>query len=280
MRLGWGDRVARLNNRDLERALALCEVDPAASVLAAVHLDTLTWGSSAMLGYLESGEVQSLLWSGSNTVPVGTTAAQRAKYARFLGGRVRRASSIVGPSEEALDLARLLEDSWGRPEEVRADQPNMVATTTSYRPDPLVRPARSEDGPMVAPASVAMYTEEVGYDPTVYGPGYVSRVFQLCKRGHTFIRTGIGPDGRERVEFKADIGALALGVAQIQGVWTAPDLRGRGLASAGMAAVIQLVTATIAPKVSLYVNAYNHAAVRVYERVGFTQVGTFSTVLY
>ena len=280
MRWGRGDRVTRLTSRDYERARALCAADPVGSVLAAVHLDALTWGSSTMLGYLGDGQIRSLLWSGSNVVPVGTTAGERDRYASFLSSRVRRATSIVGNADEGLDLARLLEEAWGAPTEVRGDQPNMVATATTYPADPLVRPATREDGPMVAPASIAMYTEEVGYDPTEYGPGYVSRVFELCRKGHTFIRTGIGPDGSERVEFKADIGALALGVAQIQGVWTVPDLRGQGLASAGMAAVINLVTRSIAPTVSLYVNAYNHAALRVYERVGFRQVGTFATVLY
>ncbi len=41
-----------------------------------------------------------------------------------------------------------------------------------------------------------------------------------------------------------------------------------------------LVRAEVAPVVSLYVNGFNHRAVHVYEKVGFTQVGAFATVLF
>ena len=36
----------------------------------------------------------------------------------------------------------------------------------------------------------------------------------------------------------------------------------------------------LAPTVRLYVNSYNTAAIRTYQRVGFTQVGTFATILF
>ena len=68
--------------------------------------------------------------------------------------------------------------------------------------------------------------------------------------------------------------------AQVQGVWTAPEWRGRGIASTGMAAVIRDTLKRVAPSVSLYVNDYNGPARRVYQRCGFEQVGTFATVLF
>ena len=59
-----------------------------------------------------------------------------------------------------------------------------------------------------------------------------------------------------------------------------PDLRGRGLAAPGMAAVVELALREIAPVVSLYVNDFNHAARATYRRVGFADVGTFMSVLF
>ena len=59
-----------------------------------------------------------------------------------------------------------------------------------------------------------------------------------------------------------------------------PDLRGQGLATAGMAAVVQLVLADIAPTASLYVNDWNTAARRAYERVGFTETARFATIMW
>ncbi len=58
------------------------------------------------------------------------------------------------------------------------------------------------------------------------------------------------------------------------------DRRGEGLAVGGMAAVAQLVQKSIAPRVSLYVNEWNEPARRAYERVGFRQTTTFSTIMF
>ena len=68
--------------------------------------------------------------------------------------------------------------------------------------------------------------------------------------------------------------------AQIQGVFVPPDRRGQGFATAGMAAVVELVRREIAPTVSLYVNDWNTAARAVYERVGFRETARFATVMF
>ena len=88
-----------------------------------------------------------------------------------------------------------------------------------------------------------------------------------------------GVGARPPLRFKADVGVLSSRCAQIQGVWMHPEHRGRGLAAGAMAAVVGLARRH-APVVSLYVNAYNTAALRTYARVGFERVGTFATVLY
>jgi predicted GNAT family acetyltransferase len=66
----------------------------------------------------------------------------------------------------------------------------------------------------------------------------------------------------------------------VQGVWVHPAHRGRGLGSAGTAAVVTEALRSVAPVVSLYVNDYNLPARRAYRRVGFENVGTFSSVLF
>jgi uncharacterized protein len=47
-----------------------------------------------------------------------------------------------------------------------------------------------------------------------------------------------------------------------------------------MAAVVDLALQHIAPVVSLYVNAHNVAARKVYEKVGFKQTATFTTIMF
>ena len=122
-----------------------------------------------------------------------------------------------------------------------------------------------------------MYTEEVGVSPE-YGGGadlYRARVTQLINRGWSFARFDQG-----RVVFKAEVACATPYAAQIQGVFVPPDRRGEGLATAGMAAVANIVRREIAPVVSLYVNEWNTSARAAYEKVGFRETARFATVMF
>ena len=68
-------------------------------------------------------------------------------------------------------------------------------------------------------------------------------------------------------------------MAEIQGVWVEPSLRGFGLGREGLALVCETIQAAMAPTVSLYVNSFNREAIESYEAVGFRRIGTFSTVM-
>jgi len=185
---------------------------------------------------------------------------------------------MVGPAEQVLGLWAELENDWGPAREVRADQPLMaISEPPRVAPDPLVRPVRPEELERYLPAAIAMFIEEVGIDPRVGdgGAGYRARVAELIAAGRAFARF----DGRD-VVFKAEIGALSGAVGQIQGVWVHPDRRGEGLAGGGTAAVVNRLVTTMGRTASLYVNAYNTPARAVYDRVGFTQVGQYATVLF
>ncbi|MFD1719371.1 GNAT family N-acetyltransferase [Georgenia deserti] len=277
--------IRTLDGRDRDAALAVCARDPVGSVVAAVQAERLGErgpAGTAMLGVLgaERDHLEALCWAGANLVPVQVREHHLDDLAEHVRRRGRRCSSIVGPAEEVMPLWRRLAPVWSTPRDVRADQPSMVIDHgPAVAPDPAVRLAVPDEVETVVPASVAMFTEEVGYDPTLVGGAYAARVSELVGSGRTYVRiedTGDGPE----VIFKADVGALAIGVAQIQGVWVHPEHRGRGLGATGMAAVVEDVRARLAPTVSLYVNGYNAAALATYRKVGFRRVGTYATVLF
>ncbi|CAM5328632.1 4-hydroxy-3-methylbut-2-en-1-yl diphosphate synthase (ferredoxin) [Streptomyces cyaneofuscatus] len=104
---------------------------------------------------------------------------------------------------------------------------------------------------------------------------YQARVAELIGAGRSFARIDDG-----KVVFKAEIGAATTQACQIQGVWVAPEHRGKGLSETGMAAVLRYALADVAPIVSLYVNDYNAPARKAYRRVGFRETGTFMSVLF
>lgn len=231
-----------------------------------------------MWAHVVGGRIEGLCYAGANLVPVaaGPDAIRAfADRARRIG---RRCSSIVGPQDMVGQLWGLLEPHWGPARDVRAGQPLcVIAGQPTVAPDPAVRPVRPDELEVLLPASVAMFTEEVGVSPLASDGGglYRARLAELIAEGRAFARIEDG-----RVLFKAEVGAATARACQVQGVWVAPDLRGRGLAAPGMAAVVELARASISPVVSLYVNDYNAPARAAYARVGFCEVGTFTSVLF
>jgi predicted GNAT family acetyltransferase len=152
-----------------------------------------------------------------------------------------------------------------------------IAGPPLVAPDRLVRRVRPGELDVLFPASIAMFTEEVGVSPLGAdgGAAYRARVHELITAGRSFARIENG-----QVVFKAEIGAVTPLACQVQGVWVRPELRGRGLAEAGMAAVVAEALRTVAPVVSLYVNDFNLPARAAYRRVGFREIATFASVLF
>ena len=279
----WRSSSLRLlDNHDRDEVIELCDRDPVVNVFVSsrVHeagLDPARLGGQ-IWGYQAGGRLISLCYAGANLVPVSATPAAVTAFAgraRLLG---RRCSSIVGLAPAALDLWELLRPYWSRPREVRAAQPVMAISGPPHvTPDPLVRRVRPEELSILLPASVAMFTEEVGVSPVGPDGGgtYRARVSELIQAGRAFARIENG-----QVVFKAEIGSVTPLACQVQGVWVRPELRGRGLAAAGMAAVVAEALRSVAPMVSLYVNDFNAPARAAYRRAGFTEIATFASILF
>lgn len=271
-----------LDGRDLDEVLALLDRDPVAHVFVASRVQAAGLAESRlgaqMWGYGERGRLEALCYSGANLVPVQAGPDAVRAFADRARRQGRRCSSIVGAAEGVLPLWRLLEPHWGRAREVRACQPLLALSgPPAVAPDPDVRRVRPDELEVLLPACVAMFTEEIGTSPDVGDGGalYRARVSELIGQGRAFARIQDG-----RVLFKAEVGAATPQACQVQGVWVHPLLRGRGLAEAGTAAVVELARRDVAPVVSLYVNDYNEPARRTYARVGFAEVGTFTSVLF
>jgi predicted GNAT family acetyltransferase len=281
-RAGQTSALRLLTDRDRDEALAVCDRDPVANVfvrarLQASGLDPLRLGAQVW-GFRDSGRLESICYVGANMVPVQASPAAVAAYAERARKHGRRCSSIAGPAEAVGDLWRRLEPYWDRPREIRDRQPLMaMASEPLVDPDPGVRLVRPAEVGILLPASIAMFTEEVGISPIGAdgGAAYRARVSELVACGRSLAKIEDG-----RVVFKAEIGAVTADACQVQGVWVPPELRGRGHASRGMAAVVAFARSSLAPVVSLYVNDFNLPARAAYRRVGFTEVGTFTSVLF
>ncbi|GMA20163.1 GNAT family N-acetyltransferase [Arsenicicoccus piscis] len=276
--------VRALTPADEDAALALCARDPDQHVFVASRIveGALVTQPGALLGYVDETSdlgLRSLLWSSANVVPVECDGEAIEAFAHKIRRRSRWASSLFGPTAEVNALWHWLRSPWGPARAIRTLQPVMASSTLpselGLRLDPEVRRARRDELDAVVVAAAAMFTEEIGYPPYSGSPAaYRNGVAGLLAKGHTFVRT-LG----DEVIFKADVGSVALGVAQVQGVWVTPRLRGQGLAAPAMASVLEEVLTSIAPRASLYVNEFNTSARATYRRIGMDEVAAFTTVL-
>ncbi|HEX3823288.1 MAG TPA: GNAT family N-acetyltransferase [Mycobacteriales bacterium] len=271
-----------LDDRDTPAALAMLNQDPIGNVFVisrveAAGLDPGRLGAQ-MWGFCRDGELVALCYAGANLVPVGNDPEALRAFASHALQHGRRCSSIVGPAGAVETMWAILSASWGPARDARLRQPLMVTTTPPLAdPDGAVRRVRLDELEVLLPASIAMFTEEVGVSPVAGDGGalYRTRVRELVATGRSFARIENG-----RIVFKAEVGAVTSSACQVQGVWVDPAVRGQGLSVAGMAAVVASCLRDVAPAVSLYVNDFNAPARRSYERVGFKEVGTFASVLF
>jgi uncharacterized protein len=277
---------ARVLDADDEGAVRdLLATDPVGSCMLAGRVEThgtAPAGLGAPLWGLHTGRrLDAVCLAGANLIPLARPGNEQEAAAAF-ADRARRAgrrcSTIVGPAATVLPLWELLAPSWGPARDVRAHQPLLAIEGPPAVPaEPRVRPVRLDELDVLLPAAVAMFTEEVGVSPTRLdgGAAYRARVADLVRAGQSLAWIENG-----EVLFKADVGAVSRAACQLQGVWVAPRCRGQGIGQRGTAAVVEYARTAIAPVVSLYVNDYNAAARAAYQRVGFSQVGTFASVLF
>ncbi|WP_153505195.1 GNAT family N-acetyltransferase [Cumulibacter manganitolerans] len=217
-------------------------------------------------------------YSGANLLPVNADEQAARAFADLAIAEGRRCSSIVGRLPATAVLWEALRPAWGPARAVRDRQIVMVDEgPCRVTPDPAVRRALPADLGSFFAASVEMYLEEIGSSPTAHdgGASYRRRAMELIEDGVAFLRT----DG-DQVVFKAELGATTPRCAQLQGVWVHPDLRGRGIGTAGTAAVLSLARKCGVRRISLAVNDYNTPARHAYERCGFRAVAEQMVVLF
>lgn len=270
-----------LSGADAPALRRLLATDPTSYAVVIERVGLIGVGSALgaeIWGWIVDDELRAALYLGANVVPIAGDDQAIEAFAARARQLPRRCSSIFGPAGPVLDFYEEVRPAWGEARDVRARQPMLrISRGPAVAVHPGVRAATMDDLDVLFPASVAMFTEELGISPVAAdgGAAYRRRVATLIGQGRAFV---LIEDGA--VVFKAEVGVVADGIAQIQGVWVEPGHRGQHLSEAGMAAVVELARQRFAETVTLYVNDYNHAAIASYHRVGFDEVGVFATVLY
>lgn len=184
---------------------------------------------------------------------------------------------IIGGRETVRGFWERVHGWHAKPRIVRDRQLVMAVDRTSLKRidgEVIVRHARAGEWQEVAKGSAALIEQELDYDPRNASADFNANVREMIERQMWWVGESDG-----RVCFLCNIGPWCHKTAQLQGIWTPPDLRGRGLATASFSAISERLLEH-SPTLSLYVNDFNRDAIALYERTGYESVAEFQTILF
>jgi hypothetical protein len=191
-----------------------------------------------------------------------------AKLAQQLGAALRTLPLLSSVGERAaVDALWISHGGLQRRPRLARIQRLMQLTADDMGPwiTQQLRPAQLEDLPAVVEASALMQLDDLGIDPrTVDAAGHERRCHERILAGRTFVLYE-GP----QLLFKADIGARSRYGAQLEGVYTTPEARKKGVATKGMGQLCRSLLAGL-PRLTLHADAANEAALGLYRKLGFT----------
>lgn len=139
--------------------------------------------------------------------------------------------------------------------------------------EPGLRLATIADLHLIIPAQAQMAFEESGVDPREADPlGFRMRCARRIEQGRVWILLE-----QDKLIFKADIIGETPDVFYLEGIYVAPQARGRGRGTRCMVQLSNFLLAQ-APSICLLVNEDNRQAHSLYRKVGFQERGTYDTV--
>jgi RimJ/RimL family protein N-acetyltransferase len=224
----------------------------------------------------ESGNVVGVAYFGRQVAIAGSERVALEAFAEIARAH-HGERMILGPRESTMYFWSLIEPYHIPARVIRERQYVMKldrAGLRDYEHSVVARRARIDEWTSVADNSALMIAQELEYDPLRSSPEFTSNVRAMIDRGLWWVAESIG-----RLCFYCNVGPWSPNTAQLQGIWTPPEMRGKGLATASLAAISDRLL-SMTPTLSLYVNDFNEPAIALYERVGFETVGEFATLLF
>jgi RimJ/RimL family protein N-acetyltransferase len=270
-------RVERISVATEKAALEYLSAKPAENVFISflLRFDLSSTTRNRIFVLLEGGAVRGLAYFARQVVlacdPESVAPFARESH-KHMGERM-----LVGPRatvEAYWELVR----AWHPPPRLVRERQFLMAVDRArlqpYDHSVTVRHARPDEWTTVADNSAAMIDGELDYDPRSRSAAFSSNVRRMIDDNLWWVGESLG-----RLCFFCNIGPWCPKTAQLQGIWTPPEYRGRGLASSALGAICDRLLNDI-PQLSLYVNDFNVPAIALYRRIGFETLGEFRTLLF
>lgn len=222
------------------------------------------------------GTIRGIAFFGRQVVLAADDAEIAAAFAD-VAPAYRFERMIVGPRHLVSAFWQRVQPWHPAPRAIRESQPVLAVDATTLRGSRggvIIRRARPAEWESVARNSAKMIEHELEYDPRSLSGEFNTNVRLMIDRGLWWVGEYDG-----RLCFFCNAGPRSAQTLQLQGIWTPPELRGRGLAAAALyGTCMELLRENTS--LSLYVNSFNDPALRLYDRTGFRRVGEFTTLLF
>ncbi len=229
-------------------------------------------GDGGMLGLAHCGPRGNLLVLERRPGALDPAAAATAIMDARFAWRIVLAPPAVVPELVAIGRLRTLVDR--RQIYCRVTTPELIAEVARSSGEHSVRTAEKKDLLALMQAALDLNQADLHIDPWCVDRDWLKRSTRArIRKRMTFV---IGPVGEPMC--KLDLGSKGPAGVVIEGVYTWPDLRGRGLATTLVAAVAKEVLADF-PQVCLHVAESNAPARRSYEKCGMAEVDACQLML-
>jgi hypothetical protein len=248
-------------------------------------------GNLILLGFLKTGLSPQMsdrtyygLWKNGKLEGVGllgdlVTWAGGAEVAELLGDTALTSGGcnsklLVGPEDEVEVFRRASRDSRSGTIETHLLYV-LRRGELNVRSEGLVRLARAsrENWEELVRVQTALYLELTGR-ALAEGRSPGDRVLRQIESGKTWIASEEG-----RIIFKADVSSEIDEAVLLEGIWTRPDLRGRGIGTTLLSELSSHLL-SIYPMICLSFGKHQLRLKGFYERIGFKYHGEYELVRY
>ncbi len=259
--------VRKLDELDYRMVLALLSEHPQQGL----HLESLIMDHGltspslrgSFYGYFENNQLTSVALIGHQILFCASDDAL-SHFARVTVEAGTRNSLIFGARRQ-VDLFWQHLAAYGREQKMVRDFSWYVCEQPAQPIQQFhLEQATPEHLEMVVAAHASMFIEATGKDPRLADPeGFRERALERIKRGRTWVRIE-----DEQVIFKAELQSITPDAIYLEGIWTDPAYRGRGIAKAS---VVELTHRRMRKQqvVCLVIEPGEAAAQYIYEYAGF-----------